>query len=71
MARDDAFLREIDKILDEAPMGPTEIERPGKPSAIILSDTLYARLLERSRFGLDDAEPMDDPYAELDEILRS
>lgn len=44
-----AFLEEVSNLVDEAPMNPTEIERDGAPSAWLLSDELFNKLMAKAR----------------------
>lgn len=44
-----AFLEEIGKIVDEAPMNPTEIQRDDAPSAYVLSEELFNSLMEKAQ----------------------
>jgi len=43
------FLKEVSKLVDEAPMNPTEIERDGASSAWLLSDELFNSLMAKAR----------------------
>lgn len=72
-----AFLDEIGKLVDEAPMNPTEIQRDGQRSAYVLSEELFNSLMEKAQAYDDmvgspqEVEDEAEMLAELDRAVQA